>query len=242
MTRARTCPVCKEDKPANHDFFVFRRCNVDNGFMGECKSCKSKADREYRLRNANKLREKSQKRRIENKEVIREKKRQEYIKDRDRLLKKQALWRLNNLERNRQNARDSYLRRKDDVIARQVKKRAADPKLRLNHSFSSRMRFSLRDGKNGRSWEKLVGYTLDELIYHLESLFRNDMTWDNYGCGGWHVDHIKPVSKFFYETANDPQFKECWALKNLQPLWESENWIKNDTWPMEKYSKPTKTN
>lgn len=43
------------------------------------------------------------------------------------------------------------------------------------------------------------------------------MNWDNYGSY-WHIDHIKPISLFKYETAEDPEFKKCWALDNLQPL------------------------
>jgi hypothetical protein len=47
------------------------------------------------------------------------------------------------------------------------------------------------------------------------------MTWDNYG--EWHIDHIKPISSFTFETCDDEQFKECWSLENLQPMWGVEN-------------------
>ena len=43
------------------------------------------------------------------------------------------------------------------------------------------------------------------------------MTWDNYGSYWW-IDHIKPRSLFKYEKPEDKEFKECWALKNLQPM------------------------
>jgi len=57
---------------------------------------------------------------------------------------------------------------------------------------------------------------------HLESMFVDGMSWENYG-GGWHVDHILPLSSFEYETTDDDSFKTAWALSNLQPLWASEN-------------------
>jgi 5-methylcytosine-specific restriction endonuclease McrA len=68
----------------------------------------------------------------------------------------------------------------------------------------------------------LVGYTVNELINHLEKQFDGKMSWDNYGSY-WDVDHRKPRSLFHYENAEDPEFKECWSLKNLQPLEHKEN-------------------
>jgi 5-methylcytosine-specific restriction endonuclease McrA len=54
------------------------------------------------------------------------------------------------------------------------------------------------------------------------------MTWDNHGKyekgkKKWQIDHIKPKSLFNFETPEDPEFKECWALENLQPLEAMEN-------------------
>ena len=39
----------------------------------------------------------------------------------------------------------------------------------------------------------------------------------------YHIDHIRPVSSFYFTKIEDKEFKECWALSNLQPLWASEN-------------------
>ena len=59
----------------------------------------------------------------------------------------------------------------------------------------------------------LLGYSALELKIHLESLFTEGMTWDNYG--EWHIDHKKPVSSFESDTL--PSIVN--ALSNLQPLW-----------------------
>ena len=61
---------------------------------------------------------------------------------------------------------------------------------------------------------------------HLEQHFTAGMTWENYGKQGWEVDHIIPRSAFNYETPDDIDFKRCWSLNNLQPLWGQENWSK----------------
>lgn len=81
--------------------------------------------------------------------------------------------------------------------------------------------------KGNRSWEVLVGYTAQDLITHLESKFDSHMTWENYGSY-WHIDHIKPKSWFAYSSPEDPQFKECWSLANLQPLEAKQNLRKNN--------------
>lgn len=97
----------------------------------------------------------------------------------------------------------------------------ADPAFRLNNNISSQIRQSLHDGKEGKSWEKLVGYSLSELMQHLESLFEDGMTWENYG--DWHIDHSTPVSWFNFDSVDDADFSECWSLENLQPMWGEEN-------------------
>lgn len=47
------------------------------------------------------------------------------------------------------------------------------------------------------------------------------MSWDNYGEGGWEIDHIKPCASF--NLADENQQKECFCYVNLQPLWAEHN-------------------
>jgi hypothetical protein len=91
----------------------------------------------------------------------------------------------------------------------------------LTNRIKVRMRSSLCRGKEGRSWKELVPYSIEELKAHLECRFCNGMSWDNRHL--WHIDHIRPIASFHYESPEDPEFKECWALSNLQPLWSIEN-------------------
>jgi len=39
----------------------------------------------------------------------------------------------------------------------------------------------------------------------------------------WQIDHIIPISAFNFNKPEDEEFKKCWALENLQPLWRLEN-------------------
>jgi len=94
----------------------------------------------------------------------------------------------------------------------------------LNKSISRAIYKALNGNKNDRNWEKLVGYSLNELKKHLEKQFKDGMSWDNYGK--WHIDHEIPKSVFNYTKPEHTDFKRCWALKNLQPMWAEQNKVK----------------
>ena len=74
----------------------------------------------------------------------------------------------------------------------------------------------------------LLGYTPKELMAHLESQFTDGMSWDN--MDEWHVDHIRPQASFNYDSTEHPDFKKCWALNNLKPMWAFDNMSKRDKW------------
>ncbi|MEK6884041.1 MAG: hypothetical protein AABY22_30710, partial [Nanoarchaeota archaeon] len=90
---------------------------------------------------------------------------------------------------------------------------------------------SLVNGKEGRSWRSLVPYTLEELKRHIESLFTEGMTWERLINGEIHIDHVMPRRFFYFTTFKDEDFKKCWALSNLQPLWAPDNCSKGDKLP-----------
>ncbi len=108
----------------------------------------------------------------------------------------------------------------------------------LRSVMGSHIRKSLRGNKNGSPWELLVGYTVTDLKKHLQRQFGPGMSWNNYG--EWHIDHIIPINAFNFNSSDDMDFKRCWALKNLQPLWAHENRIKWDrvTQPSQAYLIP----
>ena len=96
---------------------------------------------------------------------------------------------------------------------------------RLNINISVAINQSLKGNKNGRKWESLVGYDCKELKEYLEKQFKEGMTWDNHGIGEdkWQIDHRIPISLFNIQGIKSKGFKKCWALENLQPLWQKEN-------------------
>lgn len=111
-----------------------------------------------------------------------------------------------------------------------ARKKRATAMGKLNNNMASAIWRSLNGNKNFIKWEALVGYSLSELKAHLEKYFAGGMNWTNYGKGKgkWNIDHIIPKSAFNFVKGTNIDFKRCWSLKNLQPLWEKENISKSN--------------
>jgi len=111
------------------------------------------------------------------------------------------------------------------LLAKQEERERSRPMRRLRRALCMTMRARIYEAlkhKKARSpWQGLVGYTVDELRAYLETKFQEGMTWDNHG--EWHIDHIRPISSFSFTSSDDDEFKQCWALENLQPLWAKDN-------------------
>lgn len=80
--------------------------------------------------------------------------------------------------------------------------------------------------KTNSKYLDILGYTQLELKNHLEKQFTKDMTWQLFRDGVIHIDHIKPQSLF--DLSNDIEYKKCWSLDNLQPLWAADNLAKSN--------------
>jgi hypothetical protein len=98
-----------------------------------------------------------------------------------------------------------------------------DPHFALKCRMRILMYASIRKVKNARTWQSIVGYSVDDLRLHIESLFTGGMSWERFMNGEIHIDHKLPVSSFNYKSTEDEEFQKCWALDNLQPLWSFDN-------------------
>ncbi len=147
-----------------------------------------------------------------NKDVIRDKLNKRYKIDND--------FRLMHIK-----AKNNWVKNNPEKVKLQKKRYYEEAKLdsfyRLKMNIRNSINKSLKRNKNGYHWENLVGYTLEDLKKHLAKQFVNEMSWENYGQ--WHIDHIIPVSVFNFKKPNDIDFRKCWDLKNLRPLWKEEN-------------------
>ena len=218
--------------------------NRKDGLNGWCKEC----IKGYCIKNKDRIRRRKQEYRLQNLSEIRRKDKIRYDRDKK-----------DNTEYHKEHYRrykgryKQYMIRNADYIKERMKKHSQRPevilkrrawmnkryatnlKVNLNQRINTGMNRSLRYGKQDRKWESLIGYTVQDLIKHLEKLFTEGMGWDN--MDKWHIDHIIPVSAHNFSEPEDEDFKRAWALKNLQPLWAKDNRIKSDN--LDKPFQPT---
>lgn len=101
-----------------------------------------------------------------------------------------------------------------------------DPTFKILHRLRTRILLVLNGKKKAESSMNLLGCTADDFKKHIESQFKDDMSWENYGIKGWHIDHIKPCASFDLSIAEEQ--KKCFHYTNLQPLWWFDNLSKRD--------------
>lgn len=179
-----------------------------------------KRARAWRLANIDRSRENGRKWRLANPKMAKERAQKWCDENPERVREIKKRWASKNPGRSRNWALKNPEKRKLIVKKYAIKQRKK-PRNRINNSISALIRYSLKGNKLGQHWEFLVGYSLEDLRAHLEKRFKEGMNWENYGQ--WHIDHKIPISVFNFEKPEDEDFKRCWALKNLQPLWAFDN-------------------
>jgi hypothetical protein len=151
--------------------------------------------------------------RTKNPEKVKQLYKSNYAKNPEKVKQIVKTWRAKNPEKTKQYIKDYHKQR-----------RVKDPLYQLQcnmRSMGNRVVKQLSLGKKPACTEKWQGCSAEELKAHLESLFTEGMSWDNYG--EWHVDHIRPVSSFTAEEA-----MQINHYTNLQPLWAEDNLSKSD--------------
>jgi len=216
---------------------------IGNGF---CKRCINKQYYEknkesilkkrsiYYLKNIDKIKKYEKKRRQNPERIKRMKEYNKIYRDKEttKIKRKLYLERYFSIEKNRLRKNiialiSSKKKSNKKRIRLYINEKRKNPKHQINHAISSAILHSLKQKKMGRHWEDLVGYTIKDIMNCLESKFDEKMNWENYGSYWW-IDHKKPVSKFNFNSYEE--FKECWALDNLQPMEKISNIKKGDTY------------
>jgi len=94
-------------------------------------------------------------------------------------------------------------------------KKKFDLKFKLSDRISGALRFRLKKSKNNKHWESLVGYTYAQLRDRLEATLPENLTWEDFLSGDFHIDHIIPLSYFEYLKLSRFLFSlEARKLKN----------------------------
>ncbi|MBA7586877.1 hypothetical protein ES708_28884 [subsurface metagenome] len=226
---------------------MFNRKEYDKQYYLKNISKLKKYKKQYRKDNYEKIKEHLKQYHKDNPGKYKEYWEKNYIKNKEKILKYYKQYRLKNREKISKNTKQYYKdnsekikechkkyyiknkKSKNEWAKRYRKiKYKTNIKFNLNVKMSIAINLSLKNNKNGRHWEDLVGYNLNDLIKRLKQTMPKDCNWQDYLNGGLHIDHKIPISAFHFSKLEHIDFKRCWALNNLQLLPAKENRIKHD--------------
>ncbi len=206
----KICRICSLDKDESEFYYYIS----SERFHSECKSCSADAQRIYVKKHKKEIRTRQKQWNRDNKERCRIYRKRSYRIHKEKRDAETREWQANNKEGWKAIQNRASVKYRSGTFGK------------LNSSLSAHISRNLKGKKSGRRWETVVGYTVGELKEHLEKQFTEGMNWDNYGK--WHIDHKIPKSFFQFTDDRDVEFKMCWRLENLQPLWATDNVRKNN--------------
>lgn len=66
-------------------------------------------------------------------------------------------------------------------------------------------------------WNKILGFTKEDFLKHMEKEFEEGMTFENYG--EWVISFHIPKRCYKFKSLKDEDFRRFWSLKNITPKW-----------------------
>jgi hypothetical protein len=229
----KICSKCKVEKDVCE--FYNNKGRFD-GKRPECKMCSNKQSTLYNKKNKDKVDSIKQKYVDNNKEKVVQSKKEWFDKNPEYKKKYYNKNIQNILEKRKKNYRDNtekkieyskaYAKTYKDIINKKNKIRYdTDVLYKLKSSMRSRLRSFLKTKqvKKQNGTFQIIGCTPEYLKEYIEKQFFSNMSWDNYGLYGWHIDHIIPLSS---AKTEEEMYKLC-HYTNLQPLWAEDNLKKN---------------
>jgi hypothetical protein len=202
----KICNHCNIEKDLS-DFYKNKKKDVYL-FRPECKACTLQKQKNYYVKNSEKIKKRTKNYEKINKEVVQRRKRLYEQKN----IEKVNSWKNTWLEKNKE--------KRKEVCREYNKRKYRNKEFRLSSAVAASIRVSLKRAKISKKFN-FLGFTIEELIIRLESTWTPGMSWENYGKGGWHIDHIRPLSSF--DLSDEREFLSAWHLTNLQALWETDN-------------------
>lgn len=216
MEESKVCNNCKKEKNISNFSKKYKTKDGIQKYSAICKSCFNEKDKERRSKKEYKEKKKQYDSKYynENQEKILERKKEYHIENQEEILENKREYRKNNQEKIKEYF--SKPENKEKIRVGQATYRKKYPHIVAWRRMLYRTLYYLGKEKENDTRTEL-GYSAVELKHHIESQFKEGMTWDNYG--EWEIDHIKPLTSFDLDTKPS----EVNSLSNLQPLWKEEN-------------------
>lgn len=221
----KICNKCNEEKELTE--FIFRKDR--NKHFSYCKECYNIKTRNYYnknlILNREKARLKKEKRkntdsvRFKVNELIKLINENESVCTKCLAIKDKSCFIKDN---SRKNKLSSYCKECKNKYFRNKKNNDINFKIICN--LRSSLSESIRKNKLSKEYKTLdiLGISLEDFKLFIESKFKEDMSWDNYGK--WHIDHIIPISY----GKNIEEIYKLSYYTNFQPLWMIENCSKGN--------------
>jgi hypothetical protein len=132
---------------------------------------------------------------------------------------------INNQDSVKTQRREYRLNNRDKINDYFKYKKEIDPLFKLGITLRKRTKeiLNIKSLDKSKSYIDYIGCSSETLRLHIESKFRDGMTWENHGSI-WHIDHIIPLSI----AKTEHQVYELCHYMNLQPLLVNENLTKNN--------------
>lgn len=190
-----------------------------------CRDCTKAKSLKWRLENPE--RSSFLKKRWVDKVDANKMRREKYRNNLDHFRKQKRLDYLKHKETRKESVRNYYYKNKESIMKKMneyvINRYNRDLDFKLRMVCRNRIFYAIK-GKKSKKTEDLLGCTISFLKKYLQDKFIDGMSWDNYG--EWHIDHIKPLSKF--DLTNEYELKTAFNYTNLQPLWAMDNLKKAD--------------
>ena len=187
--------------------------------MKLCSKCKIEKENTDFHKDKNKCKECYKELYLNNKEKIKDKSKEYYIKNKD---KKKEYYIKNKDKKNNRDKINNYMNK---YFKNKYK---TDSTFKLITIIRSNFNLRLKSYKIDKTYNYLSD-NIPEYIKYLEQHinWNNNFNWDNLGKI-WEVDHIIPIYYFknILDEQEDDNIKEqllkiCWSKENLQPLWKT---------------------
>jgi hypothetical protein len=238
--KTKICRICGIEKLEEE----FNKCSGRKCRRTECKDCQKKINREYRIKNKNKIDEKHKEYINNHKEQYKKYAHNCYIKNKEKRQKetkkyynshKEQMKEYNkkyyedNKEKIKINVKEYRNKNKENIIKKQIqynnRKRKEDKifKLKTNIRNMINRSFTRKMYQKNKHTEEIIGCKIEFFLKYLLKTYKENygVEWD--GIEKVHIDHIKPLKC----AKTEKEVMSLCNYKNLQLLKAKDNLLKS---------------
>ena len=204
--QSKACTKCKLVKSLAE---FPKNSRYKSGYNSQCKLCSNSTSKKWRDSNPEKFKSTRKANYDKNIHKMREEKRKYVAKSKPQKIAYDVEYRKANKDHIKQLKKDWEFKMKDDPI------------FKIKRNLRRRVHHALMGNNKSDNTFNLIGCSAEEFKAHIESLWVEGMSWDNYGTKGWHIDHIKEC--YTFDLSQPSQQQMCFHYSNQRPLWAKDN-------------------